>query len=134
MLIEELKAIKLNDKRSRESCNSSINFNHNLFCKHFERKKNRDSGLRHIPPNKSFLLDGLKNNFIYCADITAYNACGHGPFCNSCFEDILIKEVNNEKSDNWWLRWLFKRWVKVVRLLYAKSFTLSRSNFNFGYF
>ncbi|RWS14823.1 hypothetical protein B4U79_13022, partial [Dinothrombium tinctorium] len=35
-----------------------------------------------------YVIDRLKSGFVYCADVTAYNECGHGPYCVACFENI----------------------------------------------
>lgn len=49
---------------------------------------NRDYGQRNIGKEGPFVISGLKPGFVYCADITAVNTCGHGPFCIACFENI----------------------------------------------
>ncbi|XP_053200556.1 uncharacterized protein LOC128385693 [Panonychus citri] len=52
-------------------------------------RRNRDFGQRNFSTKGPFVIERLKPKFIYCADITAFNSCGHGPFCVSCFENIL---------------------------------------------
>lgn len=54
----------------------------------FRSKINRDYGERNISVAGPFRISGLKPGFMYCADITAFNDCGHGPFCIACFENI----------------------------------------------
>lgn len=84
------------------------------------RRANRDFGQRNLSVGKSELqgrsaqliayllnccdhsfsggpysITGLKAGFIYCADVTANNDCGHGPFCISCFENVVtLQEFN----------------------------------------
>ncbi|RWS24835.1 hypothetical protein B4U80_09916 [Leptotrombidium deliense] len=50
--------------------------------------EDRNFGKSVFSPVGPYVIDGLKSGFVYCADVTAINNCGHGPFCVACFENV----------------------------------------------
>ncbi|KAI1280718.1 hypothetical protein HDE_13612 [Halotydeus destructor] len=42
-----------------------------------------------------FVIDDLRPGFSYCADVTANNECGHGPFCMACFESVVTLKAHS---------------------------------------
>ncbi|XP_074593293.1 uncharacterized protein LOC141849032 [Brevipalpus obovatus] len=61
-------------------------------------RRNRDFGQRTFSARSPYIIKGLKPKFVYCADVTAFNSCGHGPFCISCFENVLTWDTKESSE------------------------------------